>query len=403
MVEPKSQLEKRVDAVGNGKEYLAGLGLYLNGNQFNLKYASGAEVGGVCVSVSTETGIYLVQGVATLRKATKSWHGGFKLGDGLVPVLTDEYGHSGFVKVRVGEGLYYIDNEEVTEEGNPYLYAENRLGGRRVCLAVATDKSLGGVKVGKGLKIDDDGVLTLDTETEEYANFSAGEGISFSETENGNSINVKYDNETVMLNEKNELTAKAKVENVIVIAEEDVSQLLHTYTQVGYYSGNRIVCGGPANNIVVGGYLFSHSSLTEAAPNLYHTASFSEAGKSASTMTSGYSVSMEIERTDLNSSYIVWRDNVSTSNLRGATTFDVNGSGVFFSWNNIYAPTEEHPNGYVVGTMQFAYIDANGNLVKTGSQAFYAGFSSTSEYNAAIGLTYEAQNLIEVQETVTEV
>ncbi len=385
-----SQLEKRIDNSG-GEEYSAGQGLYLNGNQFNLKRATSGEIGGVGVSVSTETGIYLLDTIVTLRKATKSWHGGFKLGDGLVPELTDEYGHSGFVKVRLGEGLEYLDNPETTDAKE---IKENSLGGRRIKLAPATADTLGGIKIGEGLSIDSEGVVTA-----AGRQYTAGDGISIS---SGNEISVKT-GEGLTIDEDGAVALDESERPVVVIAESDTANLLHTYTQVDYISGYKIGYAGPGNQIIVNGYIFENdTTLDTSGSAMYSAGEFLKAGVSPATMTEGYGISMNIVSSTASSTTIKWTDTVTSNQLKSVTTYDVSRSGINFYWSSIVAPTEEYPYGYVGGSAALIYVNSSGNLVKISAATRYFAFASEAEYNAAVGLTYEPQTLKSVSETVTE-
>jgi hypothetical protein len=112
---------------------------------------------------------------------------------------------------------------------------------------------------------------------------------------------------------------------------------------------------------------------------------------------------MKVDTAYQNYTSISWWDNVNTNQLRGANTYSVSRSGLNFYWTTIFPPSTSYPYGYVVMKVSFMYVDANGKLAVSASQTKYVEFASEAEYNAAIGLTYEPNELVEIQETVTEV
>ena len=184
-----SQSEKR--SSGGGKEYYAGDGLTLaENNQFNLNFASASGVGGVYI-MGTKSAVFgeedAAMGVyknsekfAALRTATQTQKGGFFLGDGLVPVLKETtnsegekaYTFSDTVQLRLGDGLYFEDNDETP--GTLEEERENDLGGRKVSVNKATKEAFGIVKLGELLETDENGKTNVI--------LKAGNGIDISET-----------------------------------------------------------------------------------------------------------------------------------------------------------------------------------------------------------------------------
>lgn len=415
-VKPKSQLDKRLDGFsGGGTSYLAGEGLSLNQNVFELNQATQGTLGGIRVSAYAtapedssqsefDSGIYKAdpyQAFLGLRRATKKQMGGIYLGDGLAPTVEqngETYTNTGHVEVRIGEGLEYVENSE--KPADERERRQNVLGGRAVAVTKATNEKFGSVKIGKRIGIAADGSI--------YPVMSGKDGIEVSD--NGE-ISVLIDDETIKLDDNGKLRATGAggegvvIENAVVIQEADAKYLLHEYTEVKYVAGNKIGYAGPGNQIIVGGYTLikGGTPVDPSGSAMYVEIVFPKAGNSPDAMVEPHGIIMIPGTSYPNYTYVGWWDNISSTQLRGENTYDLSRSGINVYWSAIHRPDANHPFGYVDVTVSFMFVNSSGNLVASSSQTKYADFASEAEYNAAIGLTYEPNELVEIQETVTEV
>ena len=453
-INPKPQLEKRMDAGagGGGGNYYAGQGLSLKESTFSLNIANQADLGGVRLAgaeivsaddPSAEYGIFkkTTDGFPALRTALSYQKGGFFLGDGLVPVLEEGensdgetvYSASDFVQLRLGGGLEFVDNDEVSTDTKELR--ENHYGGRRVSVKID----------GTTLKLNDKGELTAEGYVE-------GAAIAFRVEDEKTSINVNYDdetlkadggtlyvnidNETIKLNDDGKLTSiGVTIENGIIIQEADAKYLLHEYTEVEYVAGNRIGYAGPQNQIIVQGLIVyklggtapngvtitgGNQKVTDASllPDMPLYTDFSFASPTHRN-NGNYEVSRVFLRlassatTYNNHEQIYVKDDGTEVTITSFDNYDGYIYGWFLLWTNIYPPGYVDANGvtypygcvtcnmlrkYKSSATQY-YLD-NGN---SSINALNIGFASEAEYNAAVGLTYEPLTLTEVQETTTEV
>ncbi len=413
-IKPKSQLDKRLDGfTGGGASYLAGEGLSLNQNVFELNQATQATLGGIRVSAYAtapedspqsefDSGIYKAdpyQAFLGLRRATKKQMGGLYLGDGLAPTVEQDgetYTNTGHVEVRIGEGLEYAENSETPADEREKR--QNNLGGRAITVPKATKEKFGSVKLGKRMSIDADGSV--------YSVMSGKDGIEVSD--NGE-ISVLIDNETIRIDGDGKLRAEGSgdgviIENAVVIQEADAKYLLHNYTEVEYVAGNRIGYAGADNQIIIGGYTAVKSGNQLSAPLYQSAVLYSFSG---STLTE-HNITVELLSASSNGSYQYTVSDNGT--IRGTyTTYDPSTIGFAITWSTIYnSATETAPYGYAY--LEF-YAITKPTATATANSSTYIGttsrlnytFASEAEYNAAVGLTYEPNVLTEVQETVTEV
>lgn len=408
-----SQSEKR--ATDSGKEYFAGQGLSLSeDNVFTLNVANQSDIGGIRLpsrtnvpadDTSTDRNLGIYKGsdaFPALRTARNNQKGGMFLGDGLVPHLdimsqTEsglQYKITDYVEVRIGEGLEYVDESysDLLES------ARAEYGGRAIAVPKATNEKFGIVKLGKRLGLDEEGKV--------YAVMVGRDGISVSD--NGE-ISVDIDNETLKIDGNGKLAvvgggSGVAIENAVIIKEAEASYLLHNFTEVQYVDGNRIGYAGPSNPIIVGGYAVysSKSSYPEQAPYT----------KMVFPLASASSVAVPVENVDFYMDFSTVGTTTTTIYLKsdalgtsqsGGSTYDLSVSGVYATWNSIYAPTSNYPYGYISFNISTLYKNNSGDMSRGTTRTYYAGFASEAEYNAAIGLTYEPNVLTEVQETVTEV
>lgn len=466
-INPKSQLEKRQDA-GSGTEYIEGRGIYFKGKTINL-YQAGTgthNFGGIRAvnnrdfwnewtpksddakepeTYNSQIGVQMYgdDGWLMLRTATAKQKGGFYLGDGFKPLFTtetddegyNEYAYTGKVELRLGDGLKFLENTSTSDEVKAF---ENRVSGRRVGIAPATDSSLGGIIAGKGLKISEDGVLSsegaaltegdgiqiseddvisvkagkgIDFDSEgniTAKSFEAGDGIEIKEGSDNDTVKVKVDGETVKINSNGELETDAVViENAVIVQEKDASYILHEYTEIEYIQGNRIMYGGIANPVICSGNLI-HASHTTAPVISY--ASFERGSATSATAGIGANFYLTVELDSINSdnrysfNYYWGSDSAVKTRIGTFTTYNPELSGIVLNRINVYPPTDAFPYGYIQMYYRTKYTSAADGAVKYGTtSSIYVGFASEAEYNAAVGLTYEPNTLIQVNETLTEV
>lgn len=431
VINPKSQIDKRVDAMGGGGggTYYAGQGLSLVGNAFVLNAAGAANLGGVRLNVSPDVpsddtsnnrtlGIYRGLDVfPTLRTATKNQKGGFFLGDGFVPVLEEGlndsgdtvYTKTGAVQLRLGDGLEFVDDNEAATDLREIR--ENYNGGRKV--AVKVD--------GQTVKLNDNGQLSAE-------GYAEGAAVAFRTVNQQKSINVKYDdvtiklnggdlavnidNDTIQVNDDGKLASiGVTVENGIVISEADASYLLHEYEEVKYVKGNKIGYAGPASKIVCQGYVFDSltpDKHTIGSDILYGTELDIRLSANVSTPPQTADVHIDVDYDvsypDRANCYLV----CSAVNYRSAVGYYYDSVfGIYFKWDSIHAPNNNFPYGYVKGKVMMPGKAAKNatNFYNAAQLNFtaYFPFASEAEYNAAVGLTYEPLTLTEVRETTTEV
>lgn len=406
-----SQSEKKQGSTGGN--YYAGQGLSLSNDTFSLNVANQADIGGIRIvsgenvsadDPSAEYGIFkkTYDGFPALRTALSYQKGGFFLGDGFVPELEEkeQYGETyyvpnGYVQLRLGDGLEFVDNDEATAD--EYELKENATGGRRVAVSV-DDKTI---------KFDDEGRLMSTG-----GSYEAGSGIAFVEADDKKTINANIDNDTIILNDEGKLKSiGVTIENGILIQEADASYLLREYTEVDYIRGNKIGYSGPASKIVCQGYIFDSvtpDNYTIGSDILYGTSlSISLAGSAAAAPTN---TSVYIDTTyDAN-----YPNRVSAYLVCGALSYTspvgyyYNGVfGIYFKWESIHSPTDNFPYGYVKGKVMMPgkASTSAANFYHASNLCFtaYFPFASEAEYNAAVGLTYEPLTLQQVNETVTEV
>ena len=167
--------------------------------------------------------------------------------------------------VKVGTGLKVLSDGTLTSadvysSGNGIDISE----GWQISLKPASGSELGGVVVGEGLEIGEDGRLNVTSG--DGKGYSEGTGIKIDEGENSDVISVKIDEETIVLDDNGNLKANGvTIENAAIIQESDAKYLLHNYTYVDYIQGNKIMYGGQQNQIIIQGYIIHRSG--SKAPN----------------------------------------------------------------------------------------------------------------------------------------
>lgn len=427
VIKPKSQIDKRVDAMGGGGggTYYAGQGLSLKNSTFSLNVANQADIGGIRIAgvenvsaddPSAEYGIFkkTYDGFPALRTALSYQKGGFFLGDGFVPELEEEekYGETyfspnGYVRLRIGEGLEFVDNDEAATD--PKELKENSTGGRKV--AVKVD--------GQTVKLNDNGQLSAE-------GYAEGAAIAFSTANEQKSINVKYDdvtiklnggdlavnidNDTIQVNDDGKLASiGVTIENGIIIQEADAQYLLHEYEIVEYIQGNKLVYGAQPNPIIIGSYpadsaLYrSEIGYDPTGSAVYQDVTFKGLAGTATTAYEDYRLYLSVTSIGATSSQIRVYDSNGVAKGNARTTYDLSRSGFNFEWTAIHASTDIYPYGYATVTVRVLNVDSTGALVSDVSFGVIVGFVSEAEYNYACGITYKPNTLTQVNETVTEV
>lgn len=202
------------------------------------------------------------------------------------------------------------------------------------------------------------------------------------------------------------------IANAVIVAEKDVTHLLHEYTTITYVPGShKIGYAGPTSKIVCQGYVFDSvtpDNYTIGADILYGTALDIRLAASASDVPASADVHIDVDYDvsypDRANCYLV----CSAVNYRSAVGYYYDGVfGIYFKWDSIHAPNDNFPYGYIKGKAMMpgkASTSAT-NFYNAAQLAFvaYFPFATEAEYNAAVGLTYEPLTLTEVQETTTEV
>lgn len=272
--------------------------------------------------------------------------------------------------------------------------------------------------------------------------YTAGQGIEISDS---NEIKTKIDNSTIQYDENDNMyvpTVPLSLENAIVIQEADASYLLHEYTEVKYIDGNRICYTGPESFIIIQGIVSYARGGT--APNgvkvaevsskepdefpdipTYGSMLFGEMGVLDVSGDSRYVSGFEVSITRATSTFNEYRLAFKTATVDGGESTGTygytknvydNDCGVTFVWNSIFPPgtyeaventiSKNFPYGYAVGRLFIKRkISSSSNYYSSeiGTADCALPFASEAEYNAAVGLTYEANTLTAVQETTTEV
>ncbi|MBQ8411623.1 MAG: hypothetical protein IJX15_07860 [Ruminiclostridium sp.] len=396
-VKVTSQLEKRIDTAG--VKYTAGEGIGIVGNEIRLARATGHSLGGVMVSGDyTKTGIWLDTGTLSIKPASSGNLGGIKLGDGLVPEIdeTEYEPKNGVIKLRLTDGFRVLDDNEETED--PIEQAENLYGGRRIALKPATKAEIGGIIVGDGLDIDEEGVLKVTSEGKTY---TAGTGIDISDND---VISVKT-GEGIEIDENGAITAQAGIENALFLTEKTLPDFIHQYTEVGYYSGQKMILAEQKPNIVIQGYTAGNINQKALAP-VYTSAVLKYLPAQTSAETSDCSIGIEIySRTDTYTNFIV---KVNGTSYGPYQTFNTDNMGFILCWNTIYGESfaPKAPYGCVQLTVYAVMQTASGTLQYnsvSGVGSRHYPFDSKAEYHSAICLAVEENTLTSVSETVTEV
>lgn len=433
-IKAKSQAEKRLDGFsggGGGGSYTAGEGIAIGNNVIALKPATSDELGGVNISGEYhKTGIWKDNGVLEIKSALPGRLGGIKIGDGLIPVLDAENIPSDVVKIRVGDGLSFMENDEETED--PIEIAENTYGGRKLAMRSATKEKIGGVKPGDGLNVDEktgkmyikagsgikiDGLSSSTGEEWSQLSIKPADplfigGVKVSNTtsglllkENGElSINI---GEGLEINNDNKLTViggTGEGDNYLILTEESLPSFVHSYKEVGYHEGSKIILATQKPNVVVQGYTACNINQKNIE-SLNTSAKLTRFLLTTSTSTETLEIELEIySRTD---TLVTFRFRVNGTVTSVYQTFNPEVMGFVLCWTTIYGEEifAAAPEG-CVQMQAYAVMQTSSGTLQYNSLSGASGylpFSSIDEYHSAICLTKEENVLTSITETVTEV
>lgn len=169
--------------------------------------------------------------------------------------------------VKIGDGITITEDGTISAKGKDFTAGDGiEIADSTISVKPATSNTIGGIKAGKGLKVSSDGTLDVDGGGGSY---TAGSGIEISEE---NAINLKQATSSelggIILGEGLEYdpaTGKTNtvpnIQQAVIISEADAKYLLHEYTQVEYIAGNKIGYAGAGNQIVAQGYITHRRSM----------------------------------------------------------------------------------------------------------------------------------------------
>ena len=395
-----------------------------SGSQPSYVSGGGITIDGDTIKINTGEGVKIdSSGSVTITPATQTTIGG----------------------VKAGEGVEISDDGTLSFTGGGTEYK----AGTGINIAVdvisvkpATANTLGGVKIGNGLKISEDGTVETDGGGGSY---TAGNGIEITEDD---TINLKQATSTqlggVILGEGLEYDATTgktntvpNIQQAVIIQEADAKYLLHEYTTVEYIAGNKIVYNGPDSVIITQGYLTNKNVGTFLEPATDEgLTNFLEKTKNF-TIYSEFDFKIPaVSSRDTNKKEITKITNTlqsitSTYNTYLITRYYIDGTtdsftfqhklgsdlplsmiGMVLQVDEIYAPgvsyggfTSEYGFAYCLGGCIYTSSGYSTSYVVTSDSnlQLLIPFASEAEYNAAVGLTYEPQTLVNVEETITEV
>ena len=260
------------------------------------------------------------------------------------------------------------------------------------------------LSLGEGLELGEDGSVNVIGGSGGIANITEGTGILITENEDSSEIAVKIDNDTIVVDEEGNLKSNGlTIENAIIIKETDTDYLLHSYTQVGYISGNKIGYAGPENQVIVQGFIANYGNNATAAREGTRYTGGKLTTFSGATVTEK-EITVEIFTSTPEST--AYRIYVNGTQAGSYTTYNPEVIGFVIQWENINGTkTEAAPYGYAYVSLYALSEGSTGTIgasAITGLTRVNVPFISEAEYNAAVGLTYEPNTLINVEETITE-
>lgn len=351
--------------------------------------------------IGNGTGVRGLSGFAPSNALTLDWEGNLWVAGGL------NFSGGAVTNYRAGRGIEISDG--------------------KISMNIASENVLGGVKAGDGVEIAADGTISV-TGGGSGGEYTAGSGIEITDE---NKVNLKQATDTaiggIILGEGLEYdpaTGKTNtvpnIQQAVIIQEADASYLLHEYTQIEYIAGNKIGYAGAQNPIIVQGYVVYKESAvpgtnnyaTEAElPDLQFYSGFDYTKGVAyidnSKLMTGFSLvplAFYANYTNYKTQYAYADGTTSGGTMNSANGYPL---GLCLYYGNIYPPDSKYPYGYVNCGYGIKYGNYGSSTPycyrKDAYKNQYIGFASEAEYNAAVGLTYEPQTLVNVEETITEV
>ncbi len=209
-----------------------------------------------------------------------------------------------------------------------------------------------------------------------------------------------------------------KVDLGIILIEKAMQNVCHNYTEIGYISGNDIVYGDIANNIICNGYSLRSQAVDIVDAPKYKKMTFPKAynisslafGSGGKIESASEVVIEAIVDTIFPSGQKQIKVNVLYTDDSDGVRYAYNYSSFQVSanedycvspyWTGITAPTEERPYGAVKIYLQ-AYSGSEGNWESEYSSVgtdMYVPFQSEAEFNAAVGLTNTPLELLKLQD-----
>lgn len=230
------------------------------------------------------------------------------------------------------------------------------------------------------------------------------------------------------------------IANAIVITEDDAKNIIHNFTQTKYIDGNKIGYSGPDENIIVQGYVLHRYTTSGIDVNINNSdgtyndedgSKFAEAIKDYRFYTTMplkdafyyFDSDDNYDITKIETRYVSWdstytnyaleltKKNGTAVKLKDIETRNAAGApnGIAIVYNQIYAPGEtlygySSDTGFVNAYVGYKIAPySNGTVYRRRfsiltTRHILIPFASETEYNAAVGLTYEPLQLVAVND-----
>lgn len=288
---------------------------------------------------------------------------------------------------NVGKTYIQGDGIKISEGKKPHEFI--------VDVKPATKAAIGGVIIGDGLDISENGEISAEA-------YRVGDGIDISEKRE---ISVLM-GEGLELDEGGRLTAKGglRIENAVVIKESQSQMFVHRYTEQSYISGNKIVFGEMGNSFIIQGVRVSYALNTASAAAI--TSRYSVANMEYFSGTAVTDCVIKEETVSRNPDSYVFKVTMNGAGSQTFTTYNSDVHGFIIAYENVFATrSEAAPYGYAYLSFYAVTEDASGKITATlvsGPSRRNYIFKSEAEFNSAVVLTNEPQELIKINETVTE-
>lgn len=193
------------------------------------------------------------------------------------------------------------------------------------------------------------------------------------------------------------------IENAIIIEENSVRHLIHSYTTVGYFHGNKLVYGGAKNPVIVNGAEFHAASM--ASPYMqYGKLSFQRGTTSGNSTVEPKLISWRVKLYNDETRYYTLETFINDEGLGTFTSLSPK-MGFYCTYSQIHAPESDpnnFPYGFVACKVYRIYTNTSGTIVTNNAfPIIKIGFESIAEYEYAVGLTTEPVFGETIEETVT--